>query len=34
MIDQKTDSSIEDIDRATLFAYIESKDFLAVMFCE
>lgn len=34
MVAQKTDSSIDDIDRATLFEYIESKDFLAVMFCK
>lgn len=34
MIDQKTDESIEEIDRETLFEYIGSKDFLAVVFCE
>lgn len=34
MVAQKSDSSIQDIDRATLFEYIESKDFLAVMFCK
>lgn len=33
MIDQKTDESIEEIDRETLFEYIGSKDFLAVLFC-
>lgn len=34
MVAQKTDKSIEEIDRETLFKYIETKDFLAVMFCE
>lgn len=34
MIDQKSDESIEEIDRETLFEYIGSKDFLAVVFCE
>lgn len=33
MVAQKTDSSIEEIDRATLFEYVEALDFLAVMFC-
>lgn len=33
MIDQKSDESIEEIDRETLFEYIGSKDFLAVIFC-
>ncbi|XP_055690225.1 uncharacterized protein LOC129793827 isoform X4 [Lutzomyia longipalpis] len=32
MVKQKTDSSIPEIDRETLFEYIETKDFLAVMF--
>ncbi|XP_031616564.1 uncharacterized protein LOC116336680 isoform X9 [Contarinia nasturtii] len=32
MIEQKTDESIEEIDRPTLFEYIGSKDFLAVVF--
>ncbi|XP_075212452.1 hulk isoform X4 [Lycorma delicatula] len=32
MIKQKTDESIEDIDRETLFKYIETKEFLAVAF--
>ncbi|XP_059615096.1 uncharacterized protein LOC132260781 isoform X3 [Phlebotomus argentipes] len=32
MVKQKTDSSIPEIDRETLFEYISSKDFLAVMF--
>ncbi|XP_055320483.1 uncharacterized protein LOC129577457 isoform X18 [Sitodiplosis mosellana] len=32
MIEQKTDESIEEIDRHTLFEYITSKDFLAVVF--
>lgn len=34
MLDQKTDESIEEIDRDTLFEYISSKDFLAVVFCK
>lgn len=34
MIDQKSDESIEEIGRETLFEYIGSKDFLAVVFCE
>lgn len=33
MIDQKSDESIEEITRETLFEYIGSKDFLAVLFC-
>lgn len=33
MIAQKSDESIEEIDRQTLFEYIGSKDFLAVLFC-
>ncbi|XP_055708457.1 uncharacterized protein LOC129804839 isoform X3 [Phlebotomus papatasi] len=32
MVKQKTDSSIPEIDRETLFEYINTKDFLAVMF--
>ncbi|XP_039290477.1 uncharacterized protein LOC111055351 isoform X2 [Nilaparvata lugens] len=32
MIKQKTDESIEDIDREKLFHYIETKEFLAVAF--
>ncbi|KAG8331953.1 hypothetical protein J6590_031197 [Homalodisca vitripennis] len=32
MIKQKTDESIEDIDRETLFEYIDTKEFLAVVF--
>ncbi|XP_030752651.1 uncharacterized protein LOC115879799 isoform X2 [Sitophilus oryzae] len=32
MMDQKNDESIEGIDRQTLFKYIESKEFLAVVF--
>lgn len=31
---QKNDESIEDVDRETFLRYIESKDFLAVVFCE
>lgn len=34
MMRQKTDESIEDIDREKLFEYIDSKEFLAVVFCE
>lgn len=34
MVGQKTDESIELITRETLFAYINTKDFLAVIFCE
>lgn len=33
IINQKLDESIEDIDRDTLFEYINTKDFLAVVFC-
>ncbi|XP_012276468.1 uncharacterized protein LOC105697598 isoform X2 [Orussus abietinus] len=32
MTKQKNDASIEEIDRETLFKYIESKEFLAVVF--
>lgn len=34
MIKQKEDESIEEIDRDTLFKYIETKEFLAVVFCK
>lgn len=34
MMDQKNDESIEEIDRDTLFKYIDTKEFLAVVFCE
>lgn len=34
MVKQKTDESIEEIDRETLFEYIDTKDFLAVVFCK
>lgn len=34
MIKQKEDESIELIDRDTLFKYIETKEFLAVVFCK
>lgn len=34
MMDQKSDESIEEIDRDTLNKYIETKEFLAVIFCE
>lgn len=34
MLDQKKDESIEEIERDTLFKYISSKDFLAVIFCK
>ncbi|KAL1490518.1 hypothetical protein ABEB36_013197 [Hypothenemus hampei] len=32
MTDQKNDESIEEIDRQTLFKYIDTKEFLAVVF--
>lgn len=34
IIDQKEDESIEEINREELFEYIETKEFLAVMFCK
>lgn len=34
MTDQKNDESIEGIDRQTLFKYIDTKEFLAVVFCK
>lgn len=34
MMDQKEDESIEEIDRDTLNKYIETKEFLAVVFCK
>lgn len=34
MIKQKTDESIEHIDREKLFEYIDSQDFLAVVWCK
>lgn len=34
MMDQKNDNSIEEINRDKLYEYIESKEFLAVIFCE
>lgn len=34
MVSQKEDESIEDIDREILFEYINTKDFLAVIFCK
>ena len=34
MVGQKMDETIELIDRETLFQYIGSKDFLAVVFCK
>lgn len=34
IVDQKSDQSIELIDREQLFKYIETKDFLAVVFCK
>lgn len=34
MVKQKTDESIEEIDRETLVKYIETKEFLAVIFCK
>lgn len=34
MVKQKEDESIEEIDRDKLFKYIETKEFLAVVFCK
>lgn len=34
MVKQKEDESIEEIDRDELFKYIETKEFLAVIFCK
>lgn len=34
MVGQKTDESIELISRETLFTYINTQDFLAVIFCK
>lgn len=34
ILTQKNDESIEDVDRETFLKYIETKDFLAVVFCE
>lgn len=34
MVKQKEDESIEEIDREGLFKYIETKEFLAVVFCK
>lgn len=34
ILTQKNDESIEDVDRETFLEYIDSKDFLAVVFCE
>lgn len=34
MIKQKMDVSIEEIDREKLYKYIETKEFLAVVFCK
>jgi len=34
MIKQKTDESIEHIDREKLFEYIDNQDFLAVVWCK
>lgn len=34
MVKQKEDESIEEIDRETLFKYIETKEFLAIIFCK
>lgn len=33
MVNQKADNTIELIERDTLFEYINTKDFLAVVFC-
>lgn len=34
MMDQKNDNSIEEINREKLYEYIETKEFLAVVFCK
>lgn len=34
MVKQKTDESIEHIDREKLFEYIDNQDFLAVVWCK
>lgn len=34
ILTQKNDESIEDVDRETFLEYIDSKDFLAVVFCK
>lgn len=34
MVKQKTDESIEHIDREQLFEYIDNQDFLAVVWCK
>ena len=34
ILEQKADESIDLIDRETLFEYIGTKDFLAVIFCK
>lgn len=34
MVEQKEDESILEIDREVLFNYIETKEFLAVIFCK
>lgn len=34
MVKQKEDESIEEIDREKLFKYIDTKEFLAVVFCK
>jgi hypothetical protein len=34
MVKQKTDMSIEEVNREKLFKYIETKEFLAVVFCK
>lgn len=33
-MDQKNDESIDEIDRDTLNHFIETKEFLAVIFCK
>jgi len=34
MLKQKTDMSIEEVNREMLNKYIETKEFLAVVFCK
>lgn len=34
MMKQKTDESVEDINREQLFEYMDTKEFLAVVWCK
>lgn len=33
-MEQKNDETVEEIDRNALFKYIDTKEFLAVIFCK